>query len=118
MSKLLSKYRKQHDRCPLPTHTRTIDQETTVLIDIDLTRLKTKKKRVMVFMAKEQKTKKIMIFGMPLKTKSQSPKSVINACIRQFVVCGCRLSRAKKLVASLIEKHNPKDYNEFKKYIK
>lgn len=117
MSKFVSQYRKKHDRCPLPTNKRTINEETVVLLDIDLTRLKSKKKRYMAFLAKEQKTKKIMVFGLPLKTKSQSPQSVINACIRQFIKCGCRLSRANKIVASLIEKHNPKTFHEFKKYI-
>lgn len=118
MSRFVSQYRERHDRCPLPARKRIINEETVVLLDVDLTRLKSKKKRYMVFLAKEQKTKKMMVFGLPLKTKAQNPKSVINACIRQFIKSGCRLSRANKIVASLIEKHNPKTFHEFKKYIK
>src|SRR3990172_678821 len=103
----VSAHRIKHDRCKLPARSRDIDEETSILIDIDLRNLyKEKKKRAMVFTAKERKTKKTVVVFLCLPSRNMKASGVIKSAIRQYIKQGCRLKEAQLLVMSLIEKHN------------
>lgn len=117
MSKFVSTYRIKHDRCNLPTRSKDIDEETANLIDIDLRNLhKEKKKRMMVFTAKERKTKKTTVIAIQLPSRNLKAGGVIKSAVRQYLKQGCRLKEAQKIVMSLIEKHN-KNSEQYKRYL-
>ncbi len=116
MNKFVYEYKSKYDKCHLKSNARVVNEETAILMDIDLRNLNKPKKRFIVFLANESKTKKKIIVSVELCKKEMKAGGVIRASVRQFIKEGCRLKEAQLKTMSLIEKHN-NNSESFKRYL-
>jgi len=102
---------QSYQTCNLPKKQIEIDWDTVELLDADLRfidRKKTNGKRIIVFIARDAKTKKKIVFFKPIAKYSESGTKAVRKVVDELIKLGYRLNKAKTLTTALLDLHNPK----------
>lgn len=101
---------REYQTCKLPRNKMEINWDTVEFLDADLRCIDRKKKigkRVVVFIAKEQKTKKTVVFCKTLTRYSDTGTKALRKLMNELIKLGYRLRKAKTLAATILDLHNP-----------
>lgn len=99
-----------YHKCKLPKNQIEIDWNTVKFLDADLRNINRKKKigkRIIVFISKEQKTKKDVVFYKEFSKHSDGGTKVIRGLLNELIKAGYRLRESKTRIVDTLDRHNP-----------